>query len=619
MFLPWALVIFLHNVHVKTSFTGVVLFALLSIILLGGNPAATVLVFVVFAGYTLFFFKEIIRSNTNKWFFIGGSLSIIVLLTLFITLPMLSIQSNPYGGDTSLLGDYTKSFKFNSYYTSFLNLFVLGGTAAWGNNPFYALYTKNGFFVLLGIILTILLLLPLFETKYRRLKLFFFTLIIFSLFFAKGFASPFGEINNWLFEKIPFLRIYRAVYNKFIPVAVFSYATLLGISVASLFDKLLNRYRSRFYLIALIPILILVYYFPFFTGKLVPDNFLTQIPDDYLALSSRIKDQSDYKILSIPPTPNGGGPILDWSNGEKYVGPEIDSLVLNKPVSDSYMFIKQGLDGLTSEDSWVGDKFIQNTSRILNYANIYNFKYVFLHKDFLPEYTFGSTGGTRTIDNGKNPERFSRIINQKYMQNPILNSSYFELYRIPDKYYLEHFYVPSHIIYSNDQLDTLFNLSEWETQKKYAILSDDPYIKNLLISVKQPNLAITKINQTKYRIQITGASDPYLLVFSESFNKSWKLYLNNTQDSAWKNISLLNICQTVGKKPIAENRHYLANSYANSWLIQPTDTDDKTSYELIIEFAPQKYFVLGLFIAFSTFLTSLLIVIANVIKHLRRS
>jgi len=144
-----------------------------------------------------------------------------------------------------------------------------------------------------------------------------------------------------------------------------------------------------------------------------------------------------------------------------------------------------------------------------------------------------------------------------------------------------------------------------------------------------PGITFIKINPTKYRVKIEGAKEPYTLVFSESFHQGWKAYISNQgvvssnqgsvnsnqqygeevasyfeggiKEGTHKNIFLdRNTFETWRKKPISEEKHSLVNGYANSWYITPEDAGGKQDYELIIEFAPQKLFYIGLFISILT-------------------
>jgi hypothetical protein len=71
--------------------------------------------------------------------------------------------------------------------------------------------------------------------------------------------------------------------------------------------------------------------------------------------------------------------------------------------------------------------------------------------------------------------------------------------------------------------------------------------------------------------------------------------------------------ETWGKKPIAEDRHYLVNSYANSWYITPEDVGGQEDYELIVEFWPQRLFYIGLFISLITLIGCLAYLLRQVL------
>ncbi|MFZ5366158.1 MAG: hypothetical protein ACOZBZ_02595 [Patescibacteria group bacterium] len=140
-----------------------------------------------------------------------------------------------------------------------------------------------------------------------------------------------------------------------------------------------------------------------------------------------------------------------------------------------------------------------------------------------------------------------------------------------------------------------------------------------------PKITFFKINPTKYRVKVERAKEPYTLVFSESFHKRWRAYIadrknadtdygqtvasyfdGEIKEGTHRNIFLdRHTFETWGKKPIAEDRHYLVNGYANSWYITPEDSGGKEDYELVVEFQPQKLFYVGLGFSLATLLVCL--------------
>jgi hypothetical protein len=139
-------------------------------------------------------------------------------------------------------------------------------------------------------------------------------------------------------------------------------------------------------------------------------------------------------------------------------------------------------------------------------------------------------------------------------------------------------------------------------------------------SIQLPEITFTKINPTKYKVKVEEATDPYFLVFSETFNNNWKAYIqtSNFKPQAFGNIIaeyfdgeikegehrniLLDreVFANVFKRPISKENHLLVNAFANTWYI-----DQPGSYEIILEFIPQRIYFLGLWISLMSFVFAL--------------
>jgi hypothetical protein len=149
-----------------------------------------------------------------------------------------------------------------------------------------------------------------------------------------------------------------------------------------------------------------------------------------------------------------------------------------------------------------------------------------------------------------------------------------------------------------------------------------------------PHMTFTKINPTRYVVDIKGAESPYTLVFLESFNGNWKLFdpENNSnsfrgeigrlagqigkfsiglfvkdktrentiaasydsgqvKEGASMNVFLdSKTFDTWGKNTVSDRTHTLIDEYANAWHIEPSDVNGKTDYTLILELKTQKQF-----------------------------
>ena len=135
----------------------------------------------------------------------------------------------------------------------------------------------------------------------------------------------------------------------------------------------------------------------------------------------------------------------------------------------------------------------------------------------------------------------------------------------------------------------------------------------ITLTAKLPTIEFKKINPIKYKIEIKNAKKPFPIVFSETFNKGWKVYP--------KDSGLNKFYETYFKEPISEGNHLTANGYANSWMIDPdsfkgagtyiVNQDGSANFSFTIEFWPQRLFYLGLSISGVTMLLCLMYLVFN--------
>jgi hypothetical protein len=173
-----------------------------------------------------------------------------------------------------------------------------------------------------------------------------------------------------------------------------------------------------------------------------------------------------------------------------------------------------------------------------------------------------------------------------------------------------------------DQIDTSFI----EEIKVEQVLVPNLLFKKekKIESTKLPKITFFKVNPTKYKVKIEEATTPYFLVFSETFHKGWKAYIKEfpisnfqfpnsdgevivsyfdgqIQEGEHKNIFLdREIFANAFQKPIPEENHLLVNAFANAWYI-----DQPGSYEVTLEFIPQRIYFLGLWVSFISFVFAL--------------
>ncbi len=154
-----------------------------------------------------------------------------------------------------------------------------------------------------------------------------------------------------------------------------------------------------------------------------------------------------------------------------------------------------------------------------------------------------------------------------------------------------------------------------------------------------PEISFQKINPTKYRVKVKNATEPFWLVFSESYHEGWRAYVKKSKIKNQKSkIKEENFDEIIAEYPglgVKEAKHlqkftpgdirylfrkadikehYLVNGYANGWWVpieqfkikneklKIKDIENKPEeFEIILYFWPQSLFYLGLFISGATF------------------
>jgi len=108
------------------------------------------------------------------------------------------------------------------------------------------------------------------------------------------------------------------------------------------------------------------------------------------------------------------------------------------------------------------------------------------------------------------------------------------------------------------------------------------------LATNQPTMTYQQISPTKY-IANVNTSEPFFLVFSESYRKDWVAYIDGQQ--------------------MPNEYHFVANGFANAWYINKTG-----SVAITLEFWPQKLLYIGSPISIATLILCILYVSKDKLK-----
>lgn len=273
------------NSNIKNSIlTGLVLS--LQIIF---DPRIVYITLVVVLFYSLLNFPKL-NTIKNKLILLAPFI-IAVLLNIFWILPLVLTKSSaiPVGFDS------VSGFKFFSFAEFSNSLSLLHPN--WPENIFGKVYFLDPKFLILPILAFSSLLL----TKNKNI-VFFSILSLLGVFFAKGVNPPFGEVNNWLFQNVPGMSMFRDPTKWYILVAL-SYSLLIPFSLIEL-SRLVQRkmkfsifnFKFTNYLYLLFPVYFLLLIVPIF-GQIK----VQQVPQEYVQLKDfLVKDNSFSRTLWVP-------------------------------------------------------------------------------------------------------------------------------------------------------------------------------------------------------------------------------------------------------------------------------------------------------------------------------
>lgn len=132
-----------------------------------------------------------------------------------------------------------------------------------------------------------------------------------------------------------------------------------------------------------------------------------------------------------------------------------------------------------------------------------------------------------------------------------------------------------------DSVTKIRNLTVDKTFDNSVILRESKVDmgKNVL-----PKVDFMQISPSRYRVNISNAAQPFLLVLSTAFDPHWQAYYVLKRP---KNI-IESLSGSIPGDVILPRNHLLVNGYANSWYI-----DRSGNYELFLEYTPERVFIIG--------------------------
>lgn len=491
--LPIFLALYIKGCTVRGNRKYVIALALVSTMMLCGNPATmlvAILPVALYFFYALVTERENIRHILRFSFF---SFSLALLLNLWWILPFMYFFVN-----TNYLAfgiESTDAYDILNYASSLLKpQYVI---RLWSYlfdivTPNFLSFRDSILNILSGFILVILAYGALLLKRNKHV-IFFSLLALLSTILALGNKPPFDDLYMWLWNNfIPF-RVMRQPYH-FVNAIALSYAILIGFTVSSLFvnSKVIKsdaddfKHRVRYYLdpryilVLAIFVLIILNSLPMFSGiyslsiqdvtyttpfdrryydSLQPVN----IPSYYYDLRNYLIAQDESFRVFILPKENAFLKYI-WS---PYEFEEILKNLSPKPIIISSDVSGYPMPYSTSVVDQIYSSIHQGKTNIATLLGLLNVKYVLLRTD---TEAFKGTNYTE-LRRIAYPAEFVKPILES-QRNITFDRSFGSIYLYKNEMTSPKIFAAENLIYTSDEFDSLITLSDSKLlSTKFAVLS----------------------------------------------------------------------------------------------------------------------------------------------------
>jgi hypothetical protein len=432
---------------------------------------------------------------------------------------------------------------------------------------------------------------------------------------AAGISPPIGFVYSWLWNNFTYFRILTDP-SKFMYISILCFSALLGVSVAEIYGYL-KRLKitmqvtkingGNFSLSIITPnlfpkifigftaFLILFNSYPLMSGNLSGSLETVNVPNYYHQFRRWVIQQgSDFRVVIVPLSPPGISPTYTWGysiSGGVYhavITPPVPMLgpTPSKPADYIYSLITNNA-----------------TDRLGKISALWNVKYIVIANDMVDART-GKKIPINEIKATLDRQSDIRLLtsfgelyvyeNLEYHQGWIHGTSNYMILpnnREYDTYVFlcekyDSFKPQEVVLLSSGQLpDVKEILNQAINVTEYTPVNKSNMSKDLHLPKNSVSATYEKISTTKYIVHI-NSSKPFVLVFSQSFDPMWKASI-------------------VGENTVLKH-HFIVNIYANGWYVNRTGT-----YDIIIEYEPQKIFEVGSFVSIAFFFILLTLIVSE--------
>ena len=378
------------------------------------------------------------------------------------------------------------------------------------------------------------------------------------------------------------------------PIVVLSYAAMIGFAVDGFFNRLtlFRKVSLRSIGVGAILILLIGNAWPLLSGDAIPGTprggigslpgLQVNIPEYWIEASNWINAQpGDWRVFLLPKNP-----FYQVHYTWDYYGVDITPNLVTK----SLVSTSPG-GGYLTYDSTEFLNILYNEIKFNPKANfsvalsILNTKYVLLRGDL--DWTHFNT------KNVGSPHFFSSWLDAQSRIRLVKVFGPLKIYE--NELFHQRIYAADDVFMLNGNVSTLVRfLTSCDSKERMAVFLDTKLYPDQVVLLKtsscsnnSPSISYDKISLTKYMVHVHNATEPFVLVFTDSFHPQWIAQIDDAK----------------------VNEHMMVNGYANAWYINKTG-----SFKVVLEFWPQKLFYYGATVSLATLIVCVLFLVKDKMK-----
>ena len=525
------------------------------------SPALPLLIWVLPFTYSLSLFllsslKKDVKSRVYPLIYFTLMFVFWILINMWWIFPYVELSKVAFASEIDPI-HAIGTLKANSKDFSLANVIrLIHGGFLYRAEVFGSIY-KTPLFLVFSWLIPVVSIFGIFKLKSGRIKFFFAASIILLLFLVKGTSPPMGGIFLWFFKTITFLQVYRNPLEKIGMILPIIYAPLFSIGLIYLLDKIRSTRMRGILLVSAIGYLV-INSWPFFTGALVSfgkRDIKVEVPHSFQN-ANKVVSSRDHIFFSLPQMGGASG-RYKWSHG--YAGVESSEYLFDYPTIvkfyDANSFFAQLLIGLSNG---------RMESNVVGLAQVFSADIIVFRKD-TDVLAFG--------DRLDALERSEKMINRAHL-NKVFDSPEVSLWSLPEEKIVPVIYTPESIKFGDSPANLISLLENNQFDPKHQVficinkdkckpslqLKNGSHIK---IDSVPERIEVNKISPSMYDVKIEKSQGKFLLVFNNSYHSGWTA--------------------SVGNKSVPEDKHIIANGYANGFII-----DDEGSFNILLKFAPEE-------------------------------